>query len=77
HVADALLTLAQADLSARGAQAGMRGTLKLDDTLAFTVDGRLQKFDPSAFVKAPAASLSARFDAAGRLGPQIDLRAAL
>lgn len=77
HVADALLTLAQVDLSARGAQAGVRGTLKLDDTLAFTVDGRLQKFDPSAFVKAPAASLSARFDAAGRLGPQIDLRAAL
>ncbi|WP_374341800.1 translocation/assembly module TamB domain-containing protein [Methyloversatilis sp.] len=78
HLAGGLLTLARADLSARGARAALRGTLKLDDTLAFAVDGQLQKFDPSAFAKqAPAASLSASFDAAGRLQPQPDLSFAL
>ncbi|MCP4637811.1 MAG: hypothetical protein GY848_15225 [Methyloversatilis sp.] len=71
------LTLASARLAARGAEATLRGTLALDDTLAFKAEGRLQQFDPSAFVKAPAAKLSARFDAAGRLRPQPDLQAAV
>ena len=71
------LTLASARLAARGAEATLRGTLALDDTLAFKAEGRLQQFDPSAFVKAPAAKLSARFDAAGRLRPHPDLQAAV
>ena len=76
-VAQQQLVLEQAQLSAQGAQATLAGTLKLDDTLAFRLDGRLQKFDPSAFARLPAASLSAAFTANGQVRPGIDARVAL
>lgn len=76
-VAQRLLTLERARIAARGAEATLAGSLKLDDTLEFKADGALQKFDPSAFARVPAASLSATFAASGRIGPQPDVRAAV
>ena len=76
-VAQQQLMLEQAQLSAQGAQARLAGTLKLDDTLAFRLDGSLRKFDPSAFARLPAASLSAAFTAGGQVRPAIDARVAL
>jgi translocation and assembly module TamB len=76
-VAQQHLVLEQAQLSAQGAQATLAGTLKLDDTLAFKLDGSLRKFDPSAFARLPAASLSAAFTASGQVRPAIDARVAL
>lgn len=78
QVAEGTVTLASARLSARGASADVSGTLRLDDTMTFAARGQLQKFDPSAFTRqAPAARLSASFNASGRLQPAPDLRAAL
>jgi translocation and assembly module TamB len=76
-VAQQHLVLEQAQLSAQGAQATLAGTLKLDDTLAFKLDGSLRKFDPSVFARLPAASLSAAFNASGQVRPAIDARVAL
>jgi translocation and assembly module TamB len=76
-VAQQLLTLERARVSARGAESTLAGTVKLDDTLAFSLDGALRKFDPSAFARVPAASLSAKFAASGQVKPQIDARVAL
>ncbi|MBU0601066.1 MAG: translocation/assembly module TamB domain-containing protein [Gammaproteobacteria bacterium] len=73
-VADGLVTLARTQLAARGAQATLAGTLRLDDSLTFAFDGALQKFDPSAFARVPKARLSATFSASGRVQPQIDAR---
>ncbi|MDP2868321.1 MAG: translocation/assembly module TamB domain-containing protein, partial [Methyloversatilis sp.] len=76
-VAQQLLTLERARVSARGAESTLAGSLKLDDTLAFRLTGELQKFDPSAFARVPAARLSAKFSANGRIKPQIDAQVAL
>lgn len=76
-VARQQLVLEQAQLSAQGARATLAGTLTLDDTLAFKLDGSLQKFDPSAFARLPVASLSAAFTASGKVRPEIDARVAL
>lgn len=76
-VAQQLLTLERARVSARGAESTLAGTLKLDDTLAFRLAGELRKFDPSAFARVPAASLSATFSAHGQVKPQIDAQLVL
>jgi translocation and assembly module TamB len=77
EIVDRVLTLERARLSARDAAATLGGTLALDDTRAFRLEGALAKFDPSAFARVPAASLSARFSARGQMKPQIDARVAL
>lgn len=76
-VAQQLLTLEGVRVSARGAESTLAGTLRLDESLAFQLAGALQKFDPSAFARVPAASLSAKFSASGRMKPQIDAQVAL
>ncbi|MFH1813140.1 MAG: translocation/assembly module TamB domain-containing protein [Pseudomonadota bacterium] len=76
-VAQQRLTLERARVSARGAESTLAGSLKLDDTLAFRLAGELQKFDPSAFARVPAARLSAKFSANGQIKPQIDALVAL
>lgn len=77
NVAQQLLTLERARVSARGAGSTLAGTLKLDGTLAFRLAGELMKFDPSAFARVPAASLSATFSVSGQMKPQIDASVAL
>ncbi len=76
-VARQTLVLDSAQVSARGARSTLAGTLKLDDSFAFSVDGALHQFDPSAFARVPGARLSAKFSASGQLQPHIDARAAV
>ncbi|WP_018413129.1 translocation/assembly module TamB domain-containing protein [Methyloversatilis thermotolerans] len=71
------LTLEQAMLTAGDARAQVQGRLTLDDARAFELRGALERVDPSVLVRALPGRLSASFNAAGRIAPRPDLRAAL
>lgn len=69
------VTLATLELAAGDSLLKAAGELKLKQALAFNLAGELSRFDPSRFIKAPAALINSRFKAQGKLQPQAQLDA--
>ena len=69
HAADTIsvpsLTLLAGDSRLKAA-----GELKLDKTQAFRIEGELSRFDPSRFMKTPAAQINSHFSGQGQLVPR-------
>ncbi|MBS1142093.1 MAG: hypothetical protein H6R13_3546 [Proteobacteria bacterium] len=68
--ANGRIDLAQLQLSASDARLSAHGELDLKLPRNFTLEGELQRFDPSRFAKLPAAQINASLKATGRLAPQ-------
>lgn len=68
HAAD-ILTLTDIEIAAGQARLLAAGSLQLVEQ-AFTVDARLQEFDPARFAELPGARINARLQAKGRLQPK-------
>ena len=73
------LALSRMLLAQGAAQLSGAGELRLDTERAWKFAGALRHFDPSAFIDAPwanlsAADLNAGFEGSGRLAPQLDGR---
>ncbi len=67
------LTLEKLRLARGAAELSGSGELALDDKRPYAFSGRLQRFDPAAFVATPHlknSSVSATFESAGHLAPQ-------
>lgn len=65
-----VLRVKQASLRAGQSRAEAFGTLELGGDRAFTLEGRVERFDPRVFLKdSPAANLNLRVNAKGRLQP--------
>lgn len=64
------------ELSAGNSQLKASGELSLDQNMPFKLAGELSHFDPSRFLKAPAALINSRFTGAGKLAPrpQVDAK---
>ena len=68
------LTLEKLRLARGAAELSGSGELALDDKRPYAFTGRLQRFDPAAFVATPHfknSSVNATFESAGRLAPQL------
>jgi translocation and assembly module TamB len=64
------LTIKSLELAAGEARLSASGQLETDNRNAFAAKGTLRHFDPSLFVKMPAALINADIEAQGRLDPQ-------
>ncbi len=62
--------LRQLELAAGDARLRLGGQLETAGNRTFSVEGELSRFDPSRFVRVPAASLNGTLNASGRLAPQ-------
>lgn len=71
--ANAAVDLQKLEISASDASLQASGKLQLDE-LKFTLDAKLQRFDPSRFAQVPAARINATIQASGQLQdkPQVD-----
>lgn len=70
HAAGAI-DLARLELAAGDSRLSARGKLQAQGGNAIALDGELERFDPSRFVRAPAALINARFSLAGQLQPRV------
>jgi translocation and assembly module TamB len=64
------VSLPQLRLESGDTRLAAQGEIDLAGERRFTVDGELQRFDPSRFGQLPAAQINARLKAAGKLSPQ-------
>ena len=64
------ITLQQLELAAGSAQLAAHGALDLNQGMAFSAEGELNRFDPSRFGKLPVAQINAAFKATGKLAPR-------
>ena len=64
------LDVRQLELAAGDSRVRLAGMLETAGKQAFSVEGELIRFDPSRFVRVPAASLNGSLSASGRLAPQ-------
>jgi translocation and assembly module TamB len=62
------------ELSSGDSALNVNGALTLNQALAFTLEGELNRFDPNRFIKAPSALINSNFKGTGKLKPrpQID-----
>ncbi|NRR34360.1 hypothetical protein HSX11_29740, partial [Oxalobacteraceae bacterium] len=74
-LADALLQLKQARLTAKQGSISATGQLSLKDEHAFKASASASRFDPSAFGAYPVADINADLKASGKLAPQWKLAA--
>ncbi|MDD2744153.1 MAG: translocation/assembly module TamB domain-containing protein, partial [Rhodocyclaceae bacterium] len=73
--ADGQITLPKLELSAGDSQLNASGELNLNRAMAFKLTGGLTRFDPSRFIKSPAALINSRFTGEGKLSPQPQINA--
>lgn len=64
-----IVTLPQLELSAGNSVLKASGELKLAPSMNFMLQGELNRFNPSLFIKAPAALINSRFKGQGKLTP--------
>lgn len=69
HAADTI-SMPLLELSAGDSRLKASGELKLDKAMAFRIAGELTRFDPSRFMKTPAALINSRFTGHGQLEPR-------
>ncbi len=67
------LNIESLTLAAREARLAAAGQFRLAAPKSFSFEGKLEHFDPSRFVQAPAADLSARIKTQGTLDPELSL----
>ncbi len=64
------VSLPSLELSAGSSLLKASGELQLDQQMPFKLTGELSRFDPSRFIKAPAALINSRFNGQGKLEPR-------
>lgn len=69
HTADTV-SIPSLSLVAGDSRLKAAGELKLDKAQAFRIEGELSRFDPSRFMKTPAAQINSRFSGQGQLMPR-------
>ena len=65
------LTVKRATAAARGGSLTLSGAISLEAPHAFAAQGRLTRFDPSAFFESPRARIDADISGKGRLSPEL------